>query len=73
MVPIWYLTGEVVMAEIHAKHERLTKRVVEALLPHTTADYVIWDADITGFGVRVWPSGKKTYLVKYRTKSLGPT
>lgn len=45
---------------------RLTKRSVDAL-PVTDKDYLVWDQDMTGFGVRVYPSGKKTYLTQYRT------
>ena len=44
---------------------RLTKRSVDALEVREK-DYLVWDADIRGFGVRVYPSGKKTYLVQYR-------
>jgi len=45
---------------------RLTKRTVEALQP-AAKDYIIFDSDISGFGVRVLPSGRKTYLVQYRS------
>jgi len=44
---------------------KLTKRSVEALCTEAK-DYLIWDRDLRGFGVRVYPSGKKTYLVRYR-------
>ncbi|WBL32758.1 tyrosine-type recombinase/integrase [Sinirhodobacter sp. HNIBRBA609] len=44
---------------------RLTKRSVEGL-EIEAADYLVWDRDVRGFGVRVYPSGKKTYLVQYR-------
>ncbi len=27
---------------------------------------VVWDAEIPGFGVRVWPSGRRVYILKYR-------
>jgi integrase len=30
------------------------------------SEYVLWDGDIPGFGVRVMPSGRKGYLVQYR-------
>ena len=29
-------------------------------------DYLVWDRDMRGFGVKVYPSGKKTYLIQYR-------
>jgi integrase len=44
---------------------KLTKRSVEALEVRA-ADYIVWDADLTGFGVRVLVSGRKSYLVQYR-------
>ena len=44
---------------------KLTKRSVEALCTEVK-DYLVWDRDLRGFGVRVYPSGKKTYLVQYR-------
>jgi integrase len=56
---------------------RLTKRIVEAAAP-AACEFVIWDGDIPGFGLRILPSGTKTYLVQYRVGirsrklSLGP-
>ena len=47
---------------------RLTKRAVDAAKPSGT-EYVIWDTEIRGFGLRVHPSGRKTYLLKYRTRT----
>ena len=47
---------------------KLTKRSVEELQPNAHGDYVVWDNELRGFGVRVWPSGKRTYVVKYRTR-----
>lgn len=48
--------------------ERLTKRAVEALQAQEH-DYVIWDADLRNFGVKVTPKGRKTYFVFYRTQA----
>ncbi|WP_170576424.1 tyrosine-type recombinase/integrase [Ruegeria atlantica] len=44
---------------------KLTKRAVEAL-PVEAKDYFVWDSQIAGFGVRVMPSGAKTYQAQYR-------
>ena len=30
------------------------------------AEYVAWDAEIPGFGVRIRPTGAKSYVVQYR-------
>lgn len=29
--------------------------------------YLAWDIELKGFGVRVSPQGRKTYIVRYRT------
>ena len=44
---------------------RITKRMVDALTP-SERERVVWDEDIKGFGVRVHPTGRKVYIVKYR-------
>ena len=44
---------------------KITKRTVDALKP-MERDRVVWDEEIRGFGVRVHPSGRKVYIVKYR-------
>lgn len=44
---------------------KLTKRCVEALRPQAE-NYFVWDSEIIGFGVRVMPSGTKTYQAQYR-------
>jgi integrase len=50
------------------RHLRITKRVVDSLKT-TDKDYVAWDADLPGFGVRVRPSGAKSYIAVYRAGS----
>lgn len=45
---------------------KLTKRTVDGL-EIGKKDYLVWDRDVRGFGLRVYPSGKKTYLVQYRS------
>lgn len=57
---------------------KLTKRIVDALEPKASP-YFTWCSDLPGFGVRVFPSGKRVYYADYRTKdgarkrmSIGP-
>lgn len=45
---------------------KLTKRTIDALQPRDK-DYFEWDDELAGFGVRVWPTGKKTYVAQYRS------
>jgi integrase len=45
--------------------KRITKRVVDGLKP-SASEYTIWDDALTGFGVRVRPSGARSYVVVYR-------
>jgi integrase len=44
---------------------KITKRLVEAAEVREK-DYIIFDGEIPGFGIRVLPSGKRSYLVQYR-------
>jgi integrase len=44
---------------------KLTKRTIDAL-PVRDKDYIVFDSEIPGFGVRVLPTGRKSYLVQYR-------
>jgi Arm DNA-binding domain len=44
---------------------KLNKRIVDAAHP-TGKDYVVWDDDLPGFGLRVFASGKRSYIIQYR-------
>ncbi len=50
------------------KSARITKRLVDGLKANGR-DYVAWDSDLPGFGVRVRPSGTKSYIAVYRAGS----
>ena len=44
----------------------ISRRTVEAL--KVEKDTVFWDRDLPGFGIRVYASGTKMYVVQSRTK-----
>jgi len=50
--------------------QKLTKTTVDKLAPDAE-DYVIWDAALPGFGIRVKPSNVKSYVVQYRNRKTG--
>jgi Arm domain-containing DNA-binding protein len=44
---------------------KLSKRIVDAAEARDK-DYVIWDDELPGFGLPVFASGKRSYLIQYR-------
>jgi len=46
---------------------KLTKTLVDNTKP-TTSEQFVWDSDLPGFGLRVSKAGRKTYIVRYRTR-----
>lgn len=50
---------------------RITKRAVDQLSPDSKKPVFLWDNQLPGFGVKCLPSGKKRYLVKYRSDGGG--
>jgi hypothetical protein len=46
---------------------KLTKRFVEAVETQRKGR-VIWDDELPGFGLRVCPSGKRSYIVQSRSR-----
>ena len=48
----------------------ISKREVDARKP-ADSDYILWDTDLTGFGVKITPKGAKIYLYRYRFAKAG--
>jgi hypothetical protein len=64
--------------------QKLTKKLIDSLVP-SSMRYIVWDSEITGLGLRVFPrggrhpNGRKAFVLYYRTRdgvqrkpSLGP-
>lgn len=47
-----------------AEKIRLTKRSVESI-EKGASDVLVWDAEVSGFGVKVTPRGARTYILQY--------
>jgi Arm DNA-binding domain len=45
---------------------KLNKRAIDTAEARDK-DYVIWDDELPGFGLRVFKSGKRSYLIQYRS------
>jgi integrase len=50
---------------------RLTKTIVEAAVPLAGKPLILWDQQLSGFGVKILPTGARKYLIKYRTMGGG--
>ena len=44
---------------------KLTNRTIEDLKPNQK-NYIVWDSQVKGLGIRINSSGKKTFILKYR-------
>jgi len=46
---------------------KLTKRLVDAAAPASPGiESFVWDTEVKGFGVRIKPTGQKSFVLKYR-------
>lgn len=48
----------------------ITKKLVDGAKP-ADRDVFIWDRDVSGFGLKVTPRGRKTYVLQYRLGGRG--
>ena len=46
---------------------KITKRLLDSLKPDPARDLYFWDDELTGFGLRLKPSGVTSYMIQYRT------
>lgn len=47
---------------------KLTKRFIDSMAPPLQGDLMVWDDDLTGFGLRVKASGAKSFCIQYRAQ-----
>ena len=47
-------------------HVYLTDEVISHAMPPDRGEIRLWDTEFKGFLVRVWPSGRKSFCVRYR-------
>jgi integrase len=45
---------------------KITKRLIDTIEPPTGDDLIVWDTEVSGFRLRVRPTGRKVYEVRYR-------
>jgi hypothetical protein len=52
-----------------AAQRALTKLSVEKIALEPRRELFVWDSRVPGFGVRVYPTGKRMYVFQYRTRA----
>jgi integrase len=48
---------------------KLTKRTIDAIRPDPHHERFVWDDEVRGFGLRLKPSGLRSFIVQYRNSS----
>jgi hypothetical protein len=51
---------------VHTAKAKITKRVVDGAVPPTNGEARIWDTEVKGFMLRIYPTGRKVYAIKCR-------
>jgi integrase len=59
------------MEEVPAMAEKLTETAVKRAHPPETGQVFLWDGTVPGFGVRILPTGRKTFWFQYRPRGGG--
>ncbi len=54
------------MVKMEAAIPKITKTIVDAVVPAKN-ELFVWDDEIKGFGLKVFPTGAKSYIFQYRT------
>ena len=49
---------------------KLTKRALDAVKPDPSQDVYLWDDELAGYGLRIKPTGIRSFFVQYRN-SMG--
>jgi integrase len=52
---------------------RLTKRIIESTPIPDRGETVLWDSDLRGFGVRIYASGRRVFVLQYQTPDTSTT
>lgn len=45
---------------------KLTKKFIDAQIYNGSAKHIVWDSELKGFGVRLYPTGNKSFVMDYR-------
>lgn len=51
---------------VEARSARISKRVVDSEAPPAFGERRVWDSEVRGFFLRVYPTGRRVYALRYR-------
>jgi integrase len=58
-------TPQAKIQDQEAKQQRITRQLVVDLSPPKAGNRVVWDCDVTGFGVRITSAGALAFVLRY--------